>query len=354
MTPSQASNAPWPAHQDATSEDVGGNVLRRDDSEGWGFLAEFDSSSPDVWNDVPHDMHSGPISLVATMLPLDINYFNLSDTTGTGSLNHFPLEKSPTELDSPTSINLQSILVMDLESLSHELGPWFPETEPKSVMTTAFRSPLFSFDIPLDNSTCTFSDGTSTLESSSPTASCSSFDPFSQPSSNGYEFSLGSSCHAIPNFSSDVPFNISDQNDNDDDDKDANNNSAVDSPDAHISQLERELIQQGASDKIDQMKAIQHKVFHCESSCNSVEQLFLHDNVIMRNDTNKEGVLLASLFAPFFKQLRPSFDKKAEKKWACHFCKHKLKNRTQMVQHVMGLHFKYYPFKCAISKWYVD
>ncbi|KAG8813173.1 hypothetical protein FRC17_001644 [Serendipita sp. 399] len=355
MTPSQASNAPWPTRQDATSEDVGdSNILGRDDSEGWGFLAEFDSSSPEVWNDGPQDMHPGPISLVATMLPLDTSYFSLSDTTGAESLSHFPLEKSPAELDSLASMNLQSMLVMDLESLSHELGLWFPEKEPESVMTTVFRSSLFSFDIPLEDSTCTFSDGTSTLESSSPTASCSSFDPFSQLLSNGHEFCLGSPCHAIPNPSSDVPFNISDQNDNDDDGNDANDNGAADSSEAHLSQLERELIQQGASDKIDQMKSIQHKVFQCESSCDSVERLLLHDDVIRRNDTNEEGVLLPSLFAPFFKQLRPSFDKKAEKKWVCHFCKHKLTNRTQMVQHVMGLHFRYYPFKCAISKWYVD
>ncbi|KAG8856376.1 hypothetical protein FRB91_000841, partial [Serendipita sp. 411] len=100
----------------------------------------------------------------------------------------------------------------------------------------------------------------------------------------------------------------------------------------HVRELEKGLIKHGAVDKVEEMQRVQQVVNYHESAS--------ADAAI--------GDLPPKLFAPFFKMFGKGAchleDKK--KKWGCLFCGHLIKNRTQMVQHVMGVHFKYKPFKC--------
>jgi len=51
------------------------------------------------------------------------------------------------------------------------------------------------------------------------------------------------------------------------------------------------------------------------------------------------------LFKPFYAQ---EGDKKR-----CLLCNHRIKNTTQMVQHIKGIHFEVYAYKCATQGWYV-
>ncbi|KAG9025559.1 hypothetical protein FS842_005221, partial [Serendipita sp. 407] len=100
----------------------------------------------------------------------------------------------------------------------------------------------------------------------------------------------------------------------------------------HVHELEKGLIKHGAVDKVEEMQRVQQLVNYHESAS--------ADTAI--------GDLPPKLFAPFFKTFVKGSchleDKK--KKWGCLFCGHSIENRTQMVQHVMGVHFKYKPFKC--------
>ncbi|KAG8813965.1 hypothetical protein FRB91_004813 [Serendipita sp. 411] len=130
--------------------------------------------------------------------------------------------------------------------------------------------------------------------------------------------------------------------------------------DDHIRELEEQLIGNGAGDKVEEMKRVQKSVYLRENGCENIGWLALHEvTVAAIADTDTDSSpdkkeLSPKLFAPFFdvitKRKRDPDDKL--KQYKCLFCGHEIKNRTQMVQHIMGLHFLYYPHKC--TEWYVE
>ncbi|KAG8803863.1 hypothetical protein FRC17_006091 [Serendipita sp. 399] len=105
--------------------------------------------------------------------------------------------------------------------------------------------------------------------------------------------------------------------------------------------LARQLAGHGVDQVIiDKMEDVLTQVYLRESG---FEQFLQPEDLTVNADT-EEQPLPPKLFADFFKTLKKEKDKK---QYVCLFCKHQIGNRTQMVQHIMGLHFRYFPFKCA-------
>ncbi|KAG8814919.1 hypothetical protein FRC19_001409 [Serendipita sp. 401] len=137
-------------------------------------------------------------------------------------------------------------------------------------------------------------------------------------------------------------------------------NKEVEYTDDHIRELEEQLIGNRAGDKVEEMKKVEKLVYLRENGCENIGWLGLHEVTVAANaetDTDSrpdKRELSPKLFAPFFdvitKRKRDPDNK--PKQYKCLFCGHEIKNRTQMIQHIMGLHFLYYPHKCA--EWYVE
>ncbi|KAG8813848.1 hypothetical protein FRC18_002258 [Serendipita sp. 400] len=104
--------------------------------------------------------------------------------------------------------------------------------------------------------------------------------------------------------------------------------------DDDICQLERLLIKNKAEDKVEEMRRVQRLVNRCEG-------------------TVVEGTLLPKLFEPFFRTIVKQMHHPdgQGKEYICLFCGRVMKDHTDMVQHVMGVHFRYNLFVC--DKWYV-
>ncbi|KAG8818291.1 hypothetical protein FRC19_010763 [Serendipita sp. 401] len=107
--------------------------------------------------------------------------------------------------------------------------------------------------------------------------------------------------------------------------------------DDDICQLESLLIKNKAEDKVEEMRRVQRVVNHCEGAV-------------------VEGTLLPKLFEPFFRTIVKQIHHLdgQVKEYICLFCGRVMKDHTRMVQHVMGVHFRYNLFVCdkCPSKFY--
>ncbi|KAG8828328.1 hypothetical protein FRC17_007548 [Serendipita sp. 399] len=106
--------------------------------------------------------------------------------------------------------------------------------------------------------------------------------------------------------------------------------------------LERQLAERGLGQVIDKMKDVLNQVHRRESGYDIERYLQFGEGSVDAN--TGEQPLPPKLFAPFFETLKQAKNKKL---YVCMFCEHSIANRTQIVQHIMGLHFKYFPFKCT-------
>lgn len=58
-------------------------------------------------------------------------------------------------------------------------------------------------------------------------------------------------------------------------------------------------------------------------------------------------IIETRFFAPFLENIHThGSSRRRELKYVCLFCGHSIKNRTQIIQHLMGLHFRYCPHEC--------
>lgn len=66
-------------------------------------------------------------------------------------------------------------------------------------------------------------------------------------------------------------------------------------------------------------------------------------------EANNGQVLENYHFLPFFEKRGSSTGNKNQNRYYCSFCEYSIPNRTQVIQHIMGNHLKYFPFWC--DKW---
>jgi hypothetical protein len=114
-------------------------------------------------------------------------------------------------------------------------------------------------------------------------------------------------------------------------------------------ELKDKLTERGHGDKIEALDGLLDQI----DEFITFRQIYGHDRDT-RSRISPPEALGAPHFAPFLQKRHKSDRSHTNKKtlfYACSFCDHELSNRTQMVQHLMARHFRYFPHEC--HEWYV-
>jgi len=114
-------------------------------------------------------------------------------------------------------------------------------------------------------------------------------------------------------------------------------------------ELKDKLTERGHGDTIEALDGLLDQI----GEFIKFREMYGHDRDA-RSRVSPPEALGAPYFAPFLQKRHKSDGPHTNKKtllYACKFCGHELPNRTQMVQHLMARHFRYFPHEC--SGWYV-
>lgn len=108
------------------------------------------------------------------------------------------------------------------------------------------------------------------------------------------------------------------------------------------SELEECLNRTGQADKVQALRSALTKVTE------SIEYRNCHGSDQGADARLPPEVIKTAFFAPFLEKRRVRDKDGKGLFYVCLFCEHGIRNRTQMIQHIMGRHFRYYPHECGV------